>query len=481
MDGTEPDPESFRAILFDFVTTKPEAFSLQDLATLIQASATSLNQQSAILPSLLDLLLDTTTLRMRANPPNSLLPTTWVHLALASNFLPPILKARPASHRFLQQLTTNLSSRLSALSPSDLVLAIRVWPREPADLDDFSCKLIQAILLQSINSLHAFDPPELTQLIQGLRRPMTPTRLSILEALDETGQETPDLNSRQRLFKAAIKTIARRHIHQLSPRELSVFIQACVTDLSFADWSKDLGVAFPRTYTTAALKHIPHMAPLQILPTLSAFLFLRSVFDFSPGSEIYHGLAKMAIEKVEEGGKEEGEEDPSVLLSLLQTFAFFASPEYDPGEVLEVLTRKVLRHLHSFSPFSLRCLVETLALPSHSYVPSFGMLTEISHHAANQLLRQDGAAAPAAAAAITVANGSPVIVDYVYIVRSLAMIVVRKGAASWGLRTGMAKVGQKEEEIEGWREEREKGEKEGGEGPAAEGMFRKMQEFSRYF
>lgn len=192
----------------------------------------------------------------------------------------------------------------------------------------------------------------------------------------------------------------------------------------------------------------------------------------------------MAVKKVEEGGREGGKEDPSVLLPLLHTFALFASPEYDPGEVLENLTGKVMKHLPSFPPSSLRCLVETLALPGHSYVPSSGVLTEISYHVASQLLSHNGGAAAAetGATAATAADGSSVIVDCVYIVRSLATIVVRKGAASWGLRTGMATVGQEEEEqIEGWRAEMEKEEKEGGEGSAVEGMMKKVQEFLRYF
>jgi len=70
------------------------------------------------------------------------------------------------------------------------------------------------------------------------------------------------------------------------------------------------------------------MATLQLLPTLSAFLFLRSVFDFSPGSDANQRLAKMVVEKVEEeGGREGGREGgPSGPLTPSSYICFSCEP-----------------------------------------------------------------------------------------------------------------------------------------------------------
>ena len=193
----------------------------------------------------------------------------------------------------------------------------------------------------------------------------------------------------------------------------------------------------------------------------------------------------MAVEKVEEEeGKEGGKEDPSVLLPLLHTFALLASPEYDPAEVMEILTGKVMRYLSSLPPSSLRCLVETLALSGHSYVPSSEVLVAVAQHAATRLLSAtgDAPAPPAAAAADDAADdadGSSVMVDYVSILRGLATIVGRKSAEGLGLGSA---VGEEKNELEEeWREEKGEEGRGGGGGSAMEGIVRKVQEFLRYF
>jgi len=194
----------------------------------------------------------------------------------------------------------------------------------------------------------------------------------------------------------------------------------------------------------------------------------------------------MVVEKVEEeGGREGGRKDPPVLLPLLHTFAFLASPEYDPVEVSEILTGKVMRHLSSFPPSSLRCLVETLALPGHSYAPSTEVLVAVAQQAARTAAGASAAATATAVAAADADESFIMIDNNIFILRSLATIVGRKCAVSLALGSSVGREeGEKEEEeeqIEEWRQGRKEEEREGGEGSAVEGMVRTVQEFLRYF
>ena len=153
-------------------------------------------------------------------------------------------------------------------------------------------------------------------------------------------------------------------------------------------------------------------------------------------------------------------------------------------EVLEILTGKVMRHLSSFPPSSLRCLVETLALPGHSYAPSTEVLVAVAQQAARTAA---GASAAATATAVAAADAdeSFIKIDNIFILRSLATIVGRKCAVSLALGSSVGREeGEKEEEeeqIEEWRQGRKEEEREGGEGSAVEGMVRTVQEFLRYF
>lgn len=47
-------------------------------------------------------------------------------------------------------------------------------------------------------------------------------------------EETPDVNARSRLFKAATKVLSRR-IAELGPADLAAFAQACSTEMSLQD------------------------------------------------------------------------------------------------------------------------------------------------------------------------------------------------------------------------------------------------------
>lgn len=376
-----------RSTFQSIVTTRLNALQMPDLAQIVHktlSSTSSLSRQH-IPPSLTDLLLETITARVRANssPSSPSLPgSTWVRLLQASSSLSPAVKARLAGQQFRQALVLDLPHRLSSLAPADLALAVQIWPRPPAHLDAFSRRLIQAILAQSIDSLHRFKPLELVQLLRGLRRPMTRDRRTTIEALDAARLETPDVNNRQRLIKAATKQLARR-VEELGPDDLSAFMQMCVTDLTFEDWARDLGVAFPRAYTRAVFKHIPAMRPLQLLPVLSAFLFLHTVFHFSAGTDYYRRLENLVLASFEKNGRDVNHSD---LVLFVHTFAMLAGPDHDPATVIAMLSSRTLQRVSHLQSGAFRRLMEALALPTHSYIPTNAQLAVILKHAVRHLL-----------------------------------------------------------------------------------------------
>ena len=108
-----------------------------------------------------------------------------------------------------------------------------------------------------------------------------------------------------------------------------------------------------------------------------------------------------------------GEEPPAVVLPLLVGFALlgtgrdhqddgegpqqqeehsygyfhdeFTAEPYDPTDVLAALTSHAHARIDAFSPAAARLLLETLALPGHSYMPRADVLFAFACKAAGQL------------------------------------------------------------------------------------------------
>lgn len=129
----------------------------------------------------------------------------WVLFALVAARLVPQAKASPVGARFLAALTHDLHTRLEMLEPAHLVSQklqrqcvrsnesiglwyrkiqridlhdahtqaslVNGWPRE--SLDDWSRRVIQAVIEASIDRLAAFQPSDLAYLVKGLCRPTT--------------------------------------------------------------------------------------------------------------------------------------------------------------------------------------------------------------------------------------------------------------------------------------------------------------------
>lgn len=190
----------------------------------------------------------------------------WVLMALAATRLTPAARASDAGQRFQSALARGLPARLELLEPLELVCLVNDWPR--VGLDGLARHVIQAVVEACIQRLDAFAPAELAQLARGLCRPVTVrgglnvdspyvnvtcsfkfnplpfipthphpiqnTRLETLRALDAVAEETPDVNVRSRLFKAATKVLSR-HVTELGPADLAAFSRACSTEMSLQD------------------------------------------------------------------------------------------------------------------------------------------------------------------------------------------------------------------------------------------------------
>lgn len=69
-------------------------------------------------------------------------------------------------------------------------------------------------------------------------------------------------------------------------------------------------------------------------------------------------------------------------------YSYFEDEEegkYDPAAVLAALTLQAHARIDAVSPAAARLLLETLALPGHSYTPPAGVLAAFAHKAAGQL------------------------------------------------------------------------------------------------
>lgn len=157
--------------------------------------------------------------------------------------------------------------------------------------------------------------------------------------------------------------------------------------------------------------HFPALSLLELLPVLSGLLFARAAFRFDPDVGLLQRLGEAAVRKLEES--EEGAY-PEVALPLLVVFALLGverelaedeaeqlqrqhyqieaqeeeeeeALRYDPSDVLEALTLRAHGAIDAYTPQAARLLLETLALPGHSYTPRAGVLAAFAQKAAGQL------------------------------------------------------------------------------------------------
>lgn len=92
--------------------------------------------------------------------------------------------------------------------------------------------------------------------------------------------------------------------------------------------------------------------------------------------DAYKQLASETVRKFDHEAPEDG---PAIVLPIITIFALLAEPGgYDPAELIRVFTEKAFNKVDLYSPNHLKFLLESLATPGHSYVPSQEILDAFS-------------------------------------------------------------------------------------------------------
>lgn len=158
---------------------------------------------------------------------------------------------------------------------------------------------------------------------------------------------------------------------------------------------KDLGLAFPRSYTRAVAAQLDAFTLRELPPALSGFMFLRAAFQSTPDANLLESLGERVVAMVK--GQDGEAPAPGVVLSLLVAFAHLGAmngsdsngdvgekeaARYDPTRIIEVLTMQAHRAIDQYPPEAARLLLETLALPGHSYRPRAAALAALTQRAA---------------------------------------------------------------------------------------------------